>query len=97
MWFMQTRIPTATCLRLAMPESSITLQRSGSCWSKLAEAWFPKGSDDPDLALVQLRIAHASYWDVKETKIMQLFKMAKAAATGKAPVLMGAHAEVRMR
>ena len=66
-------------------------------WSKMAEAWFPRGVDDPDLALVQVQIAHASYWDVKDSKLVQVFKMARAAITGDAPAEMGEHAEVRMR
>ncbi len=65
-------------------------------WSKLNEAWFPAGPTDPDLALVQVRITHANYWDVKESKIVQLWEMAKAAATGKPPTDMGEHGEVRM-
>ena len=65
-------------------------------WSKLAEAYFPGGVTDPDLALVQVKIIHASYWDVKESKLVQLFHMAKAAITGKPPEL-GEHAEIRMR
>jgi len=66
-------------------------------WSKLAAAWFPGGPADPDLALVQVRIAHAHYWDVKESKLVQLYEMAKAAVTGKPPVDLGEHGEVRMR
>jgi len=66
-------------------------------WSKLAEAWFPGGPTDPDLALVQVRIVHANYWDVKESKIVQLFAMAKAAITGKPPSDLGEHGEVRLR
>ncbi|MEO8122919.1 MAG: pyridoxamine 5'-phosphate oxidase family protein [Burkholderiales bacterium] len=65
-------------------------------WSKMTEAWFPKGVDDPDLALVRVSIAHAEYWDVKENKAMQLFKMAKATITGKPPTSLGEHGEVRM-
>ncbi len=64
-------------------------------WSKLAEAWFPGGVDDPDLALVQVRITHADYWDVKESKVTQLFKMAKAAVTGTPPD-MGEHGKVHL-
>jgi general stress protein 26 len=64
-------------------------------WSKMTEAWFPKGIDDPDLALVRVQIAHAEYWDVKDSKPVQLFKMAKAAMTGKPPD-MGEHGRVRM-
>jgi general stress protein 26 len=70
--------------------------RKRKLWSKLAEAWFPAGVDDPDLALVKLTITHADYWDVKGGKVVQLFKMAKAAATGKPPKDMGEHGTVRM-
>ena len=66
-------------------------------WSKMAQAWFPKGVDDPDLALVRVRITHASYWDVKSSKLVQLFAMAKAAVTGRPPRDLGSHGEVRMR
>lgn len=66
-------------------------------WNKIAEAWFPGGPSDPDLALVQVRILHANYWDVKESKLVQLYAMAKAAVTGKPPTQLGEHGEVRMR
>jgi len=66
-------------------------------WSKLAEAWFPGGPGDPDLALVQLKIAHADYWDVKESKLVQLYAMAKAAVSHEPPKQLGEHARVRMR
>ena len=65
-------------------------------WSKLSAAWFPGGVTDPDLALVQVRITHANYWDVKESKIVQLWEMARAAMTGKPPTELGQHGEVRM-
>ena len=65
-------------------------------WSPMSQAWFPGGPTDPDLALVCVRIIHANYWNVKESKVTQLLKMAKAAATGEPPK-MGEHGEVRMR
>ena len=65
-------------------------------WSKMAEAWFPGGVDDPDLALVCVKISHANYWDVKESKIVQLYQMAKAVITGKPPTEMGEQAKIRM-
>lgn len=70
--------------------------RKQALWSKMAEAWFPGGVDDPDLALVQVTITHADFWDVKTNKLMQLFKMAKAAVTGNPPTDMGEHGKVRM-
>ena len=65
-------------------------------WNKMTEAWFPGGVDDPDLALVQVSITHADYWEAKDNKLTQLFKMAKAAVTGTRPNHLGEHAEVRM-
>lgn len=65
-------------------------------WSKMAEAWFPGGVDDPDLALVRVKITHADYWDVRDNKLVQLYKMAKASVTGERPQNLGEHALVRM-
>jgi len=65
-------------------------------WSPLARSWFPAGVRDPDLALLEVRIHHAEYWDVKESKMVQLFKMAKAAITGEPPRKLGEHKELHM-
>ncbi|MEP6482321.1 MAG: pyridoxamine 5'-phosphate oxidase family protein [Rhodoglobus sp.] len=73
------------------------LAKKEQLWSKFNEAWFPGGVTDPDLALVQVQIVHANYWDVKSSKLVQLFAMAKAAITGRAPRDLGEHGEVRMR
>ena len=64
-------------------------------WSQRVEAWFPGGPTDPDLALLTVEIGHAEYWDVEESKMKQLFKMAKAALTGEHPHL-GEHKEVNV-
>ena len=73
------------------------LAKKQQLWSKMNEAWFPAGPTDPNLALVEVKIIHANYWDVDDSKIVQLFKMATAAMTGKPPTHLGEHAEVRMR
>ena len=72
------------------------MARKKKFWSKMNEAYFPAGVTDPNLALVEVKIIHANYWDVEESKIVQLFKMASAAMTGKPPSRPGEHAEVRM-
>lgn len=69
--------------------------RKKQLWSKFAEAWFPGGPQDPDLALIRIRIDQADYWDVKESKATQLFKMAKAAMTGHPPTGLGERGTVR--
>lgn len=63
-------------------------------WNKSAESWFRRGVDDPDLALVQVRITGADYWDVKENRLVQLYRRAEAAITGRQP-RMGEHGRVR--
>jgi general stress protein 26 len=64
-------------------------------FSPMAKAWFPGGVNDPDLALLEISIGHAEYWDVKESKMVQLAKMATAAVTGEPPK-MGEHKEVNL-
>lgn len=71
--------------------------KKSALWNKIAEAWFPQGIDDPDLALVQVRITHADYWESKDNKLTQLFKMVTAAVTGQPPKDMGEHGRVNMR
>jgi hypothetical protein len=51
-------------------------------WSKIAEAWFLDGVDDPDLALVRVRIHQVSYWYVKRSQFVQLLLMARTVVTG---------------
>jgi general stress protein 26 len=72
------------------------LAKKQQLWSKLAEAWFPGGAADTDLALVRVKIVHANYWDVTQSKVVQLYHMAKAAVTGKPPTELGEQVEIRM-
>ena len=62
-------------------------------FTAISKAWFPAGPADPDMELVEIHIRHAEYWDVKESKMTQLFKIATAAVTG-SPPKMGEHKEV---
>ena len=32
-------------------------------WNPLHQAWFPKGLDDPQLALIKVHVEQAAYWD----------------------------------
>lgn len=63
-------------------------------WSPMAKAWFPGGVTDSDLALLEVKISHAEFWNVKDSKVTQLFKMAKAAVTGAPPKDLGEHKEL---
>ena len=72
------------------------LERKKAMWNTAAQAWFPGGPTDPNLALVAVLVAEAEYWDVKSNQAVQIFKMAKAAITGEPPKDMGEHRRVRM-
>jgi general stress protein 26 len=55
-------------------------------WKPEFKAWFPKGVDDPNLALVYVTPAEGEYWDnAGMQKIKYLFEAAKALATGTKP------------
>ncbi|WUR11909.1 pyridoxamine 5'-phosphate oxidase family protein [[Empedobacter] haloabium] len=60
-------------------------------WKPSVKAWFPEGLDDPHLALLEVQIQSAEYWDTGNSKMVSLFAMAKAALTGKRPTNVGEH------
>ena len=72
------------------------LAKKEQLWSPMAKAWFPGGPTDEDLALLEVRIVHAEYWDVGDSKMVQLAKMAKAAVTGERPRNLGEHKELNV-
>lgn len=51
-------------------------------WTPIANAWFEKGKEDPDVTVIRVKPEEAYYWDTKDGKIISLLKIAVAAATG---------------
>ena len=51
-------------------------------WNKWVEVFFPKGVDDPDLALLRVDIEKAEYWDSPGTAVGRAYAIAKALVTG---------------
>lgn len=72
------------------------LQKKKELWSPMAKSWFPNGVEDPNLALLAVRINHAEYWDIEDSKLTQLFKMARSAITGNPPSDLGEHKELKL-
>jgi general stress protein 26 len=64
-------------------------------WSPMAKAWFPKGLEDPDLAVIKVKVKEAEYWDSTSSKMIQAFHIAKALATGE-QYDEGEHGEVKL-
>lgn len=54
-------------------------------WSEAMRTWFPKGSDDPDIAILRVDITQAEYWDAPSSTMVYLYGYVKAVATGASP------------
>ena len=66
-------------------------------WTSAARAWFPKGQDDPSIALIKVEIEEAEYWDAPSAKMVVLYAYAKALVTGQKPGNVGEHERVSMK
>ncbi len=64
-------------------------------WTPALRAWFPKGLDQPGIALLAVSIEQAEFWDSSASKMVQLFQMAKAILTG-AKANQGEHKEIKI-
>ena len=58
-------------------------KKAEELWTPLVKAWFPKGLDDPELALLQVTIDQAEFWDAPAGKTVALFGLAKSLLTGR--------------
>ena len=58
-------------------------QKMQELWNPILKAWFPKGLEDPELALLKVNVTGAEYWDTPSSKVVQLVGFAKAIVTGK--------------
>lgn len=64
-------------------------------WSPLYQAWFPRGEDDPDIAVLRVDVVEGNYWEASNSRLVTLAKYAFAAAThGKMPVGEAGHVQV---
>ncbi len=82
-------------LSYASPESNTYVSASGTAqvvqdkerakelWNPIMKAWFPKGLDDPNLALLRVRVEEAEYWDFSSSTMVQIAGFVKALTTGK--------------
>ena len=54
-------------------------------WNPFVAAWFPKGKEDPNVALVEIHVSSGEHWDATSSKLLQLFEIAKANITHTLP------------
>lgn len=53
-------------------------------WKPELKAWFPKGTEEPDLALLRVGIEKAEYWDSPSSKVAQVVSFVSAIVRGEA-------------
>ena len=51
-------------------------------WKPELKAWFPKGTDEPDIALLRLEIEKAEYWDDPSSTVAQVVSFVSALIKG---------------
>ncbi len=57
-------------------------KKAEELWQPGLKAFFPKGLDDPDLALIRVTVESAEYWEKPSAPIVQLAGFVKALAAG---------------
>lgn len=53
-------------------------------WNPLLKAWFPKGPEDPLIAIMKVKPEFAEYWDAPSGTLVQMFGLVKAVVSGTA-------------
>jgi general stress protein 26 len=101
------RQDTRVCLSYADPQAQNYVSVSGHArlvrdraaidahWSESARVWFPKGKDDPSIALLCVDVTQAEYWDAPSSTMLHLYGYVKARLTGEPPH-PGGHAKVEL-
>jgi general stress protein 26 len=54
-------------------------------WSEAMRTWFPKGKDDPEVALLKVTVEAAEYWDAPNSTMVHAYGYVKAVMTGEPP------------
>ncbi|HZJ52662.1 MAG TPA: pyridoxamine 5'-phosphate oxidase family protein [Myxococcaceae bacterium] len=57
-------------------------ERIRELWKPFLKAWFPKGLDDPELALLEVAVTAGEYWDAPASRLVRLAGLVKGALTG---------------
>lgn len=92
----------------AKPEDQLFISVSGTArlvrdrakmkelWNPILKAWFPKGLDEPDLALIKVDVEQAEYWDSPNSTMVQLAGFVKSLVTGR-PIEGGENEKIDLK
>lgn len=59
--------------------------KAAQLWTEAMRTWFPKGLDDPQLALLRVRVMYGEYWDAPSSAMVYAYGYLKSVITGEAP------------
>jgi general stress protein 26 len=51
-------------------------------WKPQLQAWFPKGLDEPDIALLKVNVEKGEYWDAPSGFVAHTIGLVKSITTG---------------
>ncbi len=97
------------CLTFAEPKDQVYVSLTGKAkvthdkdliekyWSPWVGAWFEGGKEDPNLAILEVKINKGEHWNAEENKFFQLFEIAKANLIEEATPNIGEHEEFGTR
>ena len=54
-------------------------------WSEAVRVWFPKGKEDPEIALLKVEVDSAEYWDAPSSTMLHAYGYVKAVVSGESP------------
>lgn len=60
-------------------------KRIEELWKPEFKMWFPEGKDDPEVALLRIKLERAEYWDSPSSTVAYALSFVSALVTGKQP------------
>lgn len=87
---LEAQLDSDVCLSFSDQEEGVYVSLSGKArlirdqalidkyWNPFVGAWFPEGKDDPDVALLEIKVELGEHWRAKKSKTFQLYEIAKA-------------------
>ena len=69
--------------------------KAKALWTEMLRTWFPDGPEDDAIALVEVEVDSAEYWDSPSSAMVHAYGYVKARLTGEPPA-PGEVAHVRM-
>jgi general stress protein 26 len=65
-------------------------------WKPELKAWFPEGTETPDIALLKVTVAHAEYWDGSQSIIAHAVSFVSSLIKGE-PAELGENEKLELK